>query len=139
MQRCSSMFPQGAVSRDLQLETSTFKYVNSREKKRKKPKATLDSLDKVSYQSKQPKAQEAKGNPALGPQHSHSGRGKASARPWGPCGSTHFPECSTAFVSHLPFHTSSGCATLCSTQPDQGQSSLVNAPSQWREPFRAGS
>lgn len=32
------MFPQGAVSRDLQLETSTFKYVNSREKERKKPK-----------------------------------------------------------------------------------------------------
>lgn len=38
LQRCSSMFPQGAVSRDLQLETSTFKYVNSREKERKKPK-----------------------------------------------------------------------------------------------------
>lgn len=107
------MFPQGAVSRDLQLETSTFKYVNSREKK-KKPKATLDLLDNVSYQSKQPKAQEAKGNSALGPQHSHSGRGKASARPWGPCSSTHFPECSTAFVPHFPFNTSSGCATLCS-------------------------
>lgn len=44
------MFPQGAVSRDLQLETSTFKYVNGREKK-KKPKATLDLLDSVSYQS----------------------------------------------------------------------------------------
>lgn len=120
------MFPQGAVSRDLQLETSTFKYVNSREKK-KKPKATLDLLDNVSYQSKQPKAHGGQGVPSI------PTMGEAKLQPdLGDPAAAHISQ-NAAQLLFLTFPSTSAqgmppFVVAHSSKPVQGQSSSVNAP-----------
>lgn len=114
------MFPQGAVSRDLQLETSTFKYVNSREKKkkRKNPKQPWIHWIKLVTSQSNLKHRRLRATLRLVPSIPTMGEAKLQPNLGDPAAAHISQNAAQSLFLTLPSTLAQGVPTLCSTQPD---------------------